>query len=335
MWDLVGKEGRMDRGEMEKVEELGKMEKGKIMGVRRAGRERSGSVGCIWEEWLAGKRKEREAGKSRESSELEGEVFKRSKMTTRSPVKEVEEREELVRMIMKGMREEWGRIEDKLEEWKVEERRDRESMRKLWEEERREMGGRVEVLERRVEELERKLSVVEGAGESGGRRGEEVGVEESSRKLREIEIRMDRREREVRRRNVVIKGVKVGEGDEWIREVEGMWGKMGVEGGRRDMRRIGGADKWGRGMVLVEMEGLEKKRELMRAKRRLKGERVWIEDDLTKEERRVRWLVEREAEAERAKGKRVQVGYMRLWVDGKLRRWDEIRENWMEMEGNG
>lgn len=88
-------------------------------------------------------------------------------------------------------------------------------------------------------------------------------------------------------------------------------------------------------MVLGKLEGWEKKKEVMRAKNKLKGERVWIEDDFTREERRVKWIVERDARFEREKDKRVQIGYIELWVDGKLTLWDEIREEWMERAGNG
>ncbi|EFN86823.1 hypothetical protein EAI_04479 [Harpegnathos saltator] len=35
---------------------------------------------------------------------------------------------------------------------------------------------------------------------------------------------------------------------------------------------------------------------------------------------------EREAEIERRKGKNVQVGYMKMWVNGRMKRWDEIED---------
>lgn len=36
--------------------------------------------------------------------------------------------------------------------------------------------------------------------------------------------------------------------------------------------------------------------------------------------------MEREADKERERGKRVNVGYMRMWVEMKV--WDEVREVW-------
>ena len=71
----------------------------------------------------------------------------------------------------------------------------------------------------------------------------------------------------------------------------------------------------------------------MEAKKKLWGRRERIDDDLTEEERKARWKVEREAAREREGGKKVQVGYMKIWVNGKVRRWDELRERWVDEQG--
>ncbi|EFN76637.1 hypothetical protein EAI_08490 [Harpegnathos saltator] len=72
----------------------------------------------------------------------------------------------------------------------------------------------------------------------------------------------------------------------------------------------------------------------MEAKKKLRGRKERIENDLTVEERRTKWRIEREAEAERRKGKTVQMEYMKIWVDGRMQRWDEVEERWWEWKGN-
>ncbi|CAD6220997.1 GSCOCG00011603001-RA-CDS [Cotesia congregata] len=47
---------------------------------------------------------------------------------------------------------------------------------------------------------------------------------------------------------------------------------MEIVGGKKTYKRIGGVDKEGKGLVLVELEGLDRKREMMTAKNKLKGE---------------------------------------------------------------
>ncbi|CAG5100663.1 Protein of unknown function [Cotesia congregata] len=109
---------------------------------------------------------------------------------------------------------------------------------------------------------------------------------------------------------------------------------MEVVGGRNNMRKIRALDKEGKGLLLIEFEGLEKKKEVMEAKSKLRGEKIRVKDDLTYEERRIKKIVMEEAFKERAAGKNVKVGYMTLLVCGKLRQWDEAEGRWKLEEGN-
>lgn len=73
-----------------------------------------------------------------------------------------------------------------------------------------------------------------------------------------MEVKIDKRERETRRKNIVIKGVKEGEGKEYVKEVEKIWEKIGIEGGREKMIRVGEVAEEG-GIVWIELAEIEKK----------------------------------------------------------------------------
>ncbi|XP_076651322.1 uncharacterized protein LOC143358230 [Halictus rubicundus] len=191
-----------------------------------------------------------------------------------------------------------------------------------------------------MEGLEGKVEKVEMEGREKGAEGEEdrMGkgeVEEYRRRIRRIEVKQDRKEREERRNNVVIRGIQTeGEGIEM--EVKRVWEVMGMKyEGIKEIKKIGGMGKDGRGLVLVKLADREQKRKVMRERSKLRGKKERLDDDLTEEERRARWKIEREAEKERRKGRNVQVGYMKMWVNGKLRPWDEIEESWVDEQGNG
>ncbi|XP_043275446.1 trichohyalin-like [Venturia canescens] len=281
---------------------------------------------------LAGDRKkrEREEGMARGEDGGKVEAFKRSRKVVRSPEREEGEADEIVRrvgemmkkLLKQELRQECGRIESKVDRWAEEVRNEHDEMRRQWGEER-------EMFKKKIEELERKVEVLEKERGEGGEGGERIG-----RRVWEVEKELERREREERRNNIVVRGVNVAEGVEWEREIEKIWERLGVEGGRKEMRRIGRVDEGGRGMVLIRLEGREKKVEIMKAKVKLRGNRERIEDDLTKEERRIKWLVEGQAYEERRKGKRVRVGYMRMWVDGKVLVWNEREGRCTESVGN-
>lgn len=55
-----------------------------------------------------------------------------------------------------------------------------------------------------------------------------------------------------------------------------------------------------------------------------------MDDDFTREERRLKWLAEKEADRERGDGSNLRVGCMKTWVNRVERRRDELREEWRE-----
>ena len=65
--------------------------------------------------------------------------------------------------------------------------------------------------------------------------------------------------------------------------------------------------------VLVQMESLEAKRRIMR-NRRLKGSRIYVDDDLTRSEREIQKTIWEQAKKEEAKGRKVKRGYMKLII---------------------
>ncbi|KZC10809.1 hypothetical protein WN55_01821 [Dufourea novaeangliae] len=61
-------------------------------------------------------------------------------------------------------------------------------------------------------------------------------------------------------------------------------------------------------------------------KKRLVETNEWIGVDLTEEETRIKWIMNREARIEREKGKKVKVSYNKIWIAGEIWRWDEWEE---------
>lgn len=77
----------------------------------------------------------------------------------------------------------------------------------------------------------------------------------------------------------------------------------------------------------------EMKRKIMRNKWKLRGEEVWIEEDLTWEERRLRWKMRQFAIKKEKRGKKVRIGERGMWIEGVWWRWDEKREKMMDGRG--
>jgi len=322
----VGKEKGKGEGDGEEKRRVGRPSKAESLM-----RERTYSLPVLELLKRGEKRKER---MGEDIGASEGEIFKKSSKVKRSPERQVEGGlEEVLREVRDGFRE----IKNEIREM----RESREEIREWMEEMRR----KVDSLEKRVEKIEERWGGKKKDEESEERgRGEEMEqmkirgkreTKELEERMRRLELEGEKRKREERRRNIIIKGVRVKEeGMEGLRKeieeiVEATGAKVRVEG----MRRIGNKDKGGGEMVWVRFANVKEKIEVMKGKVRLRDRREWIVDDLTEKERRVEWWLKREAEKNRRDGKKVRVGYMKMWIEGKLWIWDEIKDKLREWPG--
>lgn len=90
-------------------------------------------------------------------------------------------------------------------------------------------------------------------------------------------------------------------------------------------------------IVVAELDSWDQKREVMSKKKNLKTG-IWIEDGLTKEEREIQKQLREKAKEERTKGKKVKVGYMKIFIEDCVYIWNEkdrrleekSRRNWEE-----
>lgn len=99
-------------------------------------------------------------------------------------------------------------------------------------------------------------------------------------KVGELERRLDIREKEERRRNVVIREVEVREGDR-RKAVEEILGVVGAKVMVEEIKKIGEVKQKGREMLLVRLGNEEQKWEVMEKKKKLRGRRERILENLS------------------------------------------------------
>ncbi|KAL6421643.1 hypothetical protein ACFW04_014561 [Cataglyphis niger] len=158
--------------------------------------------------------------------------------------------------------------------------------------------------------MEEKIEKIENCdiGEGKGSRAVSRGVnKEIGNKIKELESRMKRREREERRRNVLIKGVEIKEGRRRV-AVEELFDNIGVKAKIEEVRKIGGGLKKGREIIVVRLKSEKQKREVWNRKKLLKGRKERILEDWTWKERRMRWRLKGIAREEEKKEKKVGWG---------------------------
>ncbi|XP_018369775.1 PREDICTED: uncharacterized protein LOC108765514 [Trachymyrmex cornetzi] len=108
-------------------------------------------------------------------------------------------------------------------------------------------------------------------------------------RIRRLERRSEWREREERKRNIIVKGLNVE------REIEGkieeLIGSIEVGVGVEKIRKIKAGRQEKGWMVMVMLGSVENKGKIIRNKWKLKGRDIWIEEDLTWKERKMRWMM--------------------------------------------
>ncbi|XP_014229659.1 golgin subfamily A member 6-like protein 2 [Trichogramma pretiosum] len=145
------------------------------------------------------------------------------------------------------------------------------------------------------------------------------GISLSQKEVVQMKRMVNEKDREERRMNIVIKGMK-GVGANVKEEIEKMLkSKLDIE--------IKMEAAWKSGQVIVgKCSKWEQKDMIMRNKSRLTGTTLYIENDLSYEERKKQEAISRWAKEQREKGKEIKIGVGRVCVEGKWLRWESVQE---------
>ena len=151
---------------------------------------------------------------------------------------------------------------------------------------------------------------------------------ELRRKTDQLEERVSKIERERRRNNVVIHGLKSEDQEEDnLKVVIENFLKMKLKVDVKTKRVI----SLGNG-YLVELNSTEDKGKIMKNKSKLRDvteAKIFINDDMSKPERDIQAKIRTKANEERAKGKTVKIGFQKMIVDGEVWKWNSV-DNAME-----
>lgn len=194
----------------------------------------------------------------------------------------------------------------------------------------KEMEDRIVGIERVLEELREEKRMREEESLSNSSRGREKGRDRSSRTssawnlsrisetLSEKEINalkkmVDEKDKEERKENIVIKGEGIVE-EPTNKGVEDLIKKLiNVE--------IKVKNCWRSGKVMViKIENEDTKKEIMLNKHRLKGKKIFIENDLTYEERKIQGKIGEWARKEAVKGNRIKISKGRVKIGDTRKR---------------
>lgn len=105
-------------------------------------------------------------------------------------------------------------------------------------------------------------------------------------RLKNVERKMEGKERGEMKKNIVIKKIKI-DNEDLKGEIGRIIKEIGAEVEIKDIRKVG-AIQAGRGIVIITLGNVEQNRQVMEKKRKMRGREEWIDEDLTWTERRSR-----------------------------------------------
>lgn len=155
---------------------------------------------------------------------------------------------------------------------------------------------------------------------------------EFKKELQEINARLEQVEKQSKKDNVVVSGVTMNTYDkdrikEKIKNLFKQHLQVDIE--------IKSAKRLGEKTCLVELNNTEDKLKVMKCKSKLRNistDRIYINDDLTVNERKIRSKIEERAKRAREEGKTVKVGFRKITIEGKIWRWNKSKEGLEETE---
>ena len=209
-----------------------------------------------------------------------------------------------------------------------------------------EMNERVESLERKfVEFEERQKEWEQRASAAGSLASEAVGgdtgsvwslrsgvsgmsmrsaISFSDREMAKMKRMVNEKDRSDRKNNIVIRGVEpeMERLKEWVEEFAE--DRLGVKV-KVEYARISGK------VVVAKIEG-EGKNEIMMNKNKLRGTKIYIENDLNIEDRKKQEEIHRWVKEKKEEGWNVRAGTGRVFFKGIWRKWEEREEIEKDME---
>lgn len=122
------------------------------------------------------------------------------------------------------------------------------------------------------------------------------------------------------------------EGKDADKEIEELCRKLEVKVHVEVIRKVKMGGEGRDELLILKLRSEEEKKEMLWKKRLLERSKVWVEEDLTWKERRMKWDLKDIGREEELKGGKVWIGYNK--INGEWWFWDEDCGNVRDWKGN-
>lgn len=157
-----------------------------------------------------------------------------------------------------------------------------------------------------------------GAGEETRKRRttqkEERFIEETRREVVKMKKKMEEIEKQERKNRIIIKGLEISEENMQDTVRSFLEENFKIAKQIKEIMIVG--RERGKAAV-VEMMDWKAKQEIMREKNKLRGKTIFIDHDMSKEEKEIQRKIVERAKDEKKKGRKAKIGYKKLYIEGR------------------
>lgn len=148
-----------------------------------------------------------------------------------------------------------------------------------------------------------------------------------------LEDRLEKQERNKRRNNTIIKGIRIDK-ENIVAEIEKFVNnKLHTTAIAKKAYKMRNKDNLD--MYMVEWENWEDKKKVMENKAKLRGQKIYIDNDLTIEEQKVQRELRSIAKEERNNGCKTKIGYRKITINNTVFIWNDNKQGIEEEENRG
>jgi hypothetical protein len=139
-------------------------------------------------------------------------------------------------------------------------------------------------------------------------------------RMKTMEVKLEKQEKEKRRNNIIIKNTGI-EGTDIRGKVEKF---INEKLNTQITTTITEAYEIRKGIILAKILNWQQKQAIMEGKKNLKGTSIYVENDMTKQEREIQRILRGMAKVEREKGNEAIIKYQKMVINGKVFSWEEL-----------
>lgn len=145
--------------------------------------------------------------------------------------------------------------------------------------------------------------------------------DELIQRIEQLEENSEKKDKKERKNNIVIKGVTIRDANLTEGVANFIKRELNITPTINTVSKLG--NNASKEVLIVQLSSWTCKTDIMKNKFKLNGQQIYIENDLTEDERKIQAEIRSKAREEKIKGNRIKIGYQKLTINDQYFEWNK------------